>query len=57
MVSMFWEEVGISWMAKSKPKLKICKAIYNAEAEGGLTKASGPDIDNFLQAAEEEGFL
>ena len=44
-------------VTKLKIEAEIGHSITNVEVKFGLTEASGPNLDNFLQATQEEGFF
>ena len=44
-------------MTKLKTKLKFCLPITYFQVKAGLARASGPDLHDLTQAAEEERLL
>ena len=51
------KNVGVSWMAKLEAQVQFCKSIVYCQVEGCLAISSGPDINNFSEAAEKESLL
>ena len=52
-----WITVRLRRMAKLKTKLEVCYTVMYVQVKGGLARSSGPNLHNFMEAAEEECLL
>ena len=49
--------VGACWVSKLKAQVKLSASVFNLEIKTCLAITSGPDLHNFVEAAEEECLL